>query len=270
MLATTGGGPMTERKFERELELKLAEVSRSTGRDRLLAVIKSVLNTASSALGPAVAPFTTGIAEMLDAIPEQAQQSQLNFLRDLARDVDATDAMFDRQRMQDPHYMGIWVKVLRAVQFELHEEKRKAYRAVLLSPLVGGPPHPWAQQEFFLSVLDGLGVYAIMALKILHDPMKARKEYDEDSTRQRRIGPPTFFHVAFMAANEDLEQTTFEAVLSDLNSKRLIELEQVSRSPGSVLGTDVQNAARMLTTFGKEFVAFITLPKLRQTCDASR
>jgi hypothetical protein len=155
---------MTEKKFERELELKLAEVGQPTGRDRLLAVIKGVLNSVSSGLGPSVAPFTTGLAEMLDAIPEQAQQSQLNFLRDLARDVDAVDAMFDLRRMQDPHYMGIWVKVLRAVQFELHEEKRKAYRAVLLNPLVGGgpPPHPWAQQEFFLSVLDGLGVYAIL------------------------------------------------------------------------------------------------------------
>jgi hypothetical protein len=251
---------MVAKRFERELELKLAEVGQPTGRDRLLAAIKGVLNTISSGLGPVVAPFTTGLAEMLDAIPEQAQQSQLNFLRDLGRDVDATDTMFDLERMQDPHYMGIWVKVLKAVQFELHEEKRKAYRGVLLNPLVANPPHPWAQQEFFLSVLDSLGVYAIMALKILHDPMKARREYDADSTRQRRIGPPTFFHIAFVAANENLEQTTFEAVLTDLNSKRLIELEQVSRSPGSVLGTDVQNAARMLTTFGKEFVAFIALP----------
>ena len=75
---------MVEKRFERELEVKLAEVGQPTGRDRFLAVIKSVLNTASSALGPAVAPFITGIAEMFDAIPEQAQQSQLNFLRDLA------------------------------------------------------------------------------------------------------------------------------------------------------------------------------------------
>ena len=249
---------MTTKKFERELELTLAKVGQPTGQDQLLAVIKGVLNTASGALGPSVAPFTIGMAEMLDSIPGQAQQSQLNFLRDLARDVDATDAMFDLQRMQDPHYLGFWVKVFRAVPFEVDEEKRKAYRAVLLNSLAGSV-HPWAQQEFLRSVLDGIGVYAIMALKILHDPVAARREYDKAKSRQGG-GLVTFWEVAFWPANERLEQATFEAVLTDLDSKRLIEMEPVSRSPGSVISTDLINAARMITTFGKEFVAFITLP----------
>ncbi len=247
------------------LESSPTTVGQPTVRDRFVQAIQTVCE--GLALDPKLAPFAVGFEAVLGMIPEQGEESLRSFVSELGEDIKNLDegarqTQLHLERMQNSGYRVLVVNVLRAVQFEIQEDKRSCYRAILLNPLREGIPiNPQAKQEYFLNVLNGLSVYALLVLRVLSDPTKARQEYENlRNPKNAPMGPVTFWEVIFVLSNGTAEQPTFGSVLMDLNSKRLIRLETISQSPDSVLQADVQNASRALTGFGQEFIRFVTFP----------
>lgn len=240
---------------------KAQKIGKPTKRDQLVERLKDACQAA--ALHPAVAPFAVGLSIALGMVQKQGEESLRAFVTELSQDFETVKEKVNTERMDDPAYRARMVKVFRAVQFEQHEEKRRCYRAALLNSLteeIGR--HPEAQHEFMLSVLESLGIYAIMTLKVLNDPQAANREYNEAlaARRKARPSPVTLWEMMFVFTNEQIEQPTFEAMLTDLASKRLIDVGQISQSPRNVMTADLMTAPRVLTDFGREFVRFVTLP----------
>ncbi len=236
-------------------------VGQPTERDRIVDRLQDLCQAA--ALYPVVAPFAVGLSAALGMVRKQGEENLQKFVKELFQDVQAIKEQISLDRMDDPDFIAALVKVFKAVQFESREEKRSCYRAALLNSLTDAiAGHPQAQREFMLNLLDDLGVYAIVTLKVLSDPKGAIVEFQSlQGAKNRPAGPPfVFWEMMFVFCDGNIEQPTFEAVLTDLDGKRLIHLGEVSTSPRSVQGTDPVNASRMMTDFGREFVKFITLP----------
>jgi len=239
---------------------KIGTIGQPTGRDLLVDRLKDLCQVAT--LNPAVAPVAVGLSIALGMVQKQGEQSLRDFVQEIFEDVKTIKMQVNADRMNDPGYLATMVRVFKAVQFELQEEKRRCYRAVLLNSLteeIGR--HPEAQREFMLSLLEGLSLYAIMALRILNDPQGVNAEYNEilAKTGKPRPNPVTLWEVMFVFANRQIEQPTFGAVLADLGSKRLIELG--GTSPDNLLRAHLLlDTKRVITDFGREFMRFITLP----------
>lgn len=247
-----------------EIISELETIGQPTVRDLVVQAFQDAAKAIQ--LDPRLTPFGIGLEVALGMIPQQGMESLRSFVAELGEEVKHVqervgELQLHVDRMETADYRAMIVKVMRAVQFETQEEKRKCYRAILINALTGDVPrHSVAQQEYLLKVLDGITVYAIWVLKILSDPKKARQEYERLQPRTSG-GSVVFWDVLFFLSGQEAEMPTFESVLRDLDSKELLYLEPVCREPRGVLTTDLINAARTLTDFGKEFIKFVTLPE---------
>ena len=257
---------MLRYRSQQPLELRLEKLVPPEDKKKFIPWLKKALNIVACGLNSKTSVMATTIAEALDIASQDGMKSVYAHLRDFLRELDALRNEIDPKRLLSPDYRAIFVKVLRDVQFETDELKRRCYRAVLINPLrMSTPPLPQLKREYFITILRDLHVHHILVLRALNDPAQAQIDFLTERQRRGSSEPANLYHIVFYSLPDDTEMPMMEAVLMDLNSRRLIELTQASKSPDSVLGAKIIDVSRILTPFGRELIQFITLPD--NVCD---
>ena len=171
-----------------------------------------------------------------DYLPNWKQERVLSFLEELAADFERVKGQVNKEAVATAEFGLMVEQVLRRVTETPGEEKRKAYRALLLNACLASDSEE-REREYFLSRLTSLDEIHVAILAMLTNSVEV-----QDRLRSR-LGKPDVVEGAY----RDLQRMGL--VLDSANA------------PGHLLTRDdAQYLRNLRTPLGLRFTAFITLP----------
>jgi hypothetical protein len=134
-----------------------------------------------------------------------------------------------------------------------HEEKLRAYRAIMLNSLLPGAPDE-DRKIFFLALAEALTPLHIRMLRVLENPVSF------DRATGNRVGTGGGLSTSRMAIIRKLFPEYPEELLESIwNDLRLRELIGVGDLRTTITDRGIHQMERILTSLGNQFIRFITL-----------
>jgi hypothetical protein len=135
------------------------------------------------------------LALLLDKyVPTTLQTQRDELLAELHDDLERVKRKISDDRLRSQAFNVMLVRVLRDALVESTQEKKAAFRAILLNEAIAPSPNPEA--DLFVKITEDLTVEHIQTLRVLHDPERLLHENPQVSEAIRSATGPNQFRPA--------------------------------------------------------------------------
>lgn len=228
---------------------RVRHIASSEARDHLVNILKAGINAI---------PTVGGVIGSLvdDYIPKVKEERLRKLVEDLEKDAQALGeklSRIDQGYVHTEEYAFLFERCFKSAMENYHEEKLKAYRAIMLNSLLPDAPNE-DRKFFYLPLVDALTPLHIRVLRILSDPISF------DQSTGNRVGGGGRLSTTRMSILKKLLPEYGEELLvptwNDLQVRGLIQ--------SATLGTNIPDQGirqmeGLLTELGSQFIRFVTL-----------
>lgn len=204
---------------------------------------------AKSAFNVPTAGFGGAIFEILDIKDREIRRRNINrFIRETMKKIKELEIKIDynklEERMQTPEFFQVFYKILAKIQIETREKIRQAYSNFLTNLIKEDTKINFDKKLFYLEILDTMSEDCLKILNVFYNTYKhgeIKNTFSLDDLyhklgcyekRKRAKGDTMSLFVlsgieddGMIVALNVLKASYFEGLLSDLTSKKLIELK---------------------------------------------
>ena len=150
-------------------------------------------------------------------------------------------------------YAFLFERCFKSSMENYHEEKLKAYRAIMLNSLLSDAPDE-DKKLFYLALVDGLTPLHIRVLRVLDDPLSF------DRATGNRVGPGGGLSTTRMKILKKLfPEYAEELLVSIWNDLRVRGLIQSADLGTTITDQGIRQIQGLLANLGEQFIRFITL-----------
>jgi hypothetical protein len=240
---------MSKEPLEQNLPNRVRHIASSEARDHIVNIIKAGINAV-----PGVGGVISSLID--DYIPKVKEERLRKLLENLSKDAQTLGEKLSQVQEGYVHteeYAFLFERCFKNAMENYHEEKLRAYRAIMLNSLLPDAPDE-DRKIFYLALAEALTPLHIRVLRVLGDPVSF------DMATGNRVGTGGGLATSRMAIMRKLFPEYPEELLESIwNDLRLRELIGVGDLRTTITDKGIHQMEGLLTTLGNQFIRFITL-----------
>jgi hypothetical protein len=240
---------------KRSQETSLAKKVRSAVRDRPAG--EHVLNVVKAGL--ASFPAGASIASLLtDYIPSQRHKRLEEFVERLGNDLKRLSDRIDADYVKSESFAPMVEQCLRGVADQPQQEKREAFRAILLNSAIDSSTSS-DEKDFYLALVKDLTGLHLRILSFLVSP---RRYLQSIGRTPESMTEGRSFDVIMQNVFYPVPLDVIRSAFGDLHRRGLVNTDEgVFSTMTSSQGLALVGEGTRVTAFGLRFIQFCTVPQ---------